>query len=192
MSPRRAIAVGPDTVVEIAYRLFDQDGRLCDEVPPRDPLRYVHGYAQLVPGLERALAGARAGERRSAELAPEEAFGARDEDAVLEIDRADFPDAERARVGDEIVATAPDGSECSYRIAAVGDEIVADRNHPLAGQRVRFEVRVLSVRPAREDEIAAAQAELDERIVYAGTIVYGSEPEAAPLVQLHRKPKTGP
>jgi hypothetical protein len=70
-------------------------------------------------------------------------------------------------------------------------DIVADRNHPLAGERVRFEVEVLSVRPATEDELRAAEADVDDRIVYANTIVYGSEPEVPPLVQLRKNPKSG-
>ncbi len=182
--------VAPDAFVTLRYRLYDANGRLCDQVSKSEPLRYVHGYAQIIPGLERAIEGARAGDRRKVALAPEEAFGERDDEAVLEIDLRDFPGAERAEVGDEIIATGPDGSECAYRIVAIGDnDIVADRNHPLAGQRVTFEIEVLAVRPASEQELAAAEADVDERIVYADTIVYGSEPEAEPLVQLRRKEK---
>src|SRR5439155_10092023 len=122
--------------------------------------------------LERGIAGAQAGEKRRLSLGPEEAFGERDADAVLEIDAADFPGGERAQLGDEIVATGPDGTECAYRIVAVHDgDIVADRNHPLAGQRVRFEIEVLEVRQASEHEISVAQEDMDERIVYANNIV---------------------
>ncbi len=191
--PRRKGASGPpvaaDMKVTLRYRLFDAKGKLCDEIGRAEPLVYVHGYAQIIPGLEQGVEGARAGERRRIALGPDEAFGERDDDAVLEIDRRDFPGAERAKVGDEIVATAPDGSECAYRIVEIGDsEIVADRNHPLAGQRVTFEVEVIAVLPAGDDEIAVAEADVDERIVYADTIVYGSEPEVAPsLVQLRKK-----
>jgi FKBP-type peptidyl-prolyl cis-trans isomerase SlyD len=180
-----------DTVVTLIYRLYDEAGELCDTASREAPLRYVHGYAQIIPGLERGLDGAKRGERRRIELDPEEAFGERDEQAILEIDKRDFPDAARAEVGDEILATAPDGTECSYRILAITDsDIIADRNHPLAGKRVRFDVEVVDVRPAREREIADAQAEVDDRIVGANTIVYGSEPADADgnkLIQLRAK-----
>jgi FKBP-type peptidyl-prolyl cis-trans isomerase SlyD len=200
-------------VVTLAYKLYDDAGRVRDSASREHPLKFVHGYAQVVPGLERGIVGAQAGERRKLSLGPEEAFGERDPDAVLEIDGADFPGGERAQPGDEIVATGPDGTECAYRIVAVRDgDIVADRNHPLAGQRVRFEIEVLAVRPAHEQEIAAAQDDMDERIVYANTIVYQSEPDedaasaseppgylgggsptpppGGGLVQLRKKPKT--
>lgn len=185
--------VAPDMQVAIAYRLFDAEGRQVDAVGSDEPLRYIHGYAQIIPGLEAGLEGARAGERRTLELAPDLAFGGRDEGALLEIERGDFPGAEAVAIGDEVIAEAPDGAEVGYRVVAVTPEaIVVDRNHPLAGQTVRFEVEVLAVRPASDDELDAARADADERVVYESTIVYGSEPpgggHAAPdLVQLRRK-----
>jgi len=188
--------------VALAYRLYDAKGALHDEVTRAEPLRYVHGYAQVIPGLEAGLEGARGGERRSLMLEPEEAFGERDPSALLEIDRQDFPDAEGARLDDELVCTAPDGSECAYRIVSIGEtEIVADRNHPLAGERVRFDIEVLAVRDATDEELASAEADMDERIVYAETIGYQTEPDDGsnghtaaepPLVQLRVNPKTGP
>jgi FKBP-type peptidyl-prolyl cis-trans isomerase SlyD len=160
--------VAPDRLVGVAYRLYDAGGRLVDRVERRRPLRYVHGYAQILPGLEAGLAGARLGERRVLDLGPDEAFGARDEDAVLEIDRADFPEAARVRPGDELACRGDDGAEVALPVLRVTDEdIVVDLNHPLAGQRVRFEAVICSLRPASEDEIDRAQAELDERIAHA-------------------------
>lgn len=196
--------------VTLAFRLHDAAGLLRDEVTPREPLAFVHGYAQVIPGLEDGLLGARPGERRVLHLEPEQAFGERDPDARLEIDRRDFPSTQPVAVGDEIVCTAPDGSECAYVVVEVGEqEIVADRNHPLAGERVRFDVEVLAVRRASEDELRAAEIEMDERIVYADSIGYGSDPDGepdegsdacepsvleasgTPLVQLRRNPKSG-
>lgn len=185
----------------IAYRLYDEQGELHAEVTRGEPLRFVHGYAQVIPGLELGLEGARAGDRRSLTLEPEDAFGERDPDALLEIDRRDFPEAEGATIDDELVCIAPDGSECTYRIVSLGEsEIVADRNHPLAGKRVRFDVEVLAVRRASEEELAAAEAQMEELIVYAESIGYQTELDtgpddhmaAEPLVQLRVNPKTGP
>lgn len=179
--------------VAVTYRLYDEAGELADEVGPDAPLAYVHGYAQVIPGLEAGIEGAALGERRTLRLAPELAFGGRDEEAVLEIDRGDFPGSDRAAVGDELIAEAPDGTEVAFRVVGVSpDAIVVDRNHPLAGQSVRFEIEVVALRPASDAEIDAARADVDERVVYESTIVYGSEPsgggEPAPeLLQLRRK-----
>lgn len=166
---------GPDALVTVTYRLFDEAGELVDELA--EPLGFVMGCAQVLPALERGLTGARAGERRTIEAAPEEAFGERDEEAVLEVDRQDFPGGDVARVGDEIMATRPDGVEVAHEVVEVTDEaVLVDLNHPLAGQRVRFEVTVVEVRPATDDELDAAQAAVDELVVGAGAIVYASPP----------------
>ncbi len=194
------LVIAADMNVKLAYRLFDEAGEQHDELTKREPLVYVHGYAQIIPGLERGMDGARRGERRSLLLEPDEAFGERDPDARLEIDRKDLPNANNVTLGDELICTAPDGSECAYRIVELGEsDIVADCNHPLAGQRVRFEVEVLSVRRATDEELIEAVTEMDERIVYADSIEYGTSSDEEetlgalepPLVQLRRNPKAG-
>ncbi len=167
-------------LVSISYRLFDAAGALADEVPAHQPLSYIDGYGQLIFGLCEGLRGAKPGDTRSISLDPEQAFGTRDEQARLEIFRHDFPDADAVELGDELLATAPDGQEAAYRVVEISPEtIVADLNHPLAGQRVRFEVKVLAIRPASDEELDAACRDIDELIVYNPTIVYGSEPGVA-------------
>jgi FKBP-type peptidyl-prolyl cis-trans isomerase SlyD len=160
-----ALAIAPDTVVTLSYVLFDQNGEAVDRVEKAEPLTYVHGYAQLVPGLERQIEGLKAGDRGSFTVDADEAFGDREDDAIFEVDRADFPDSDDVEVGDEFMAEGPGGEPISMRVLEVHPEaFVVDTNHPLAGQRVRFEVEVASVRPASEEEIAEAQAELEEMI----------------------------
>jgi FKBP-type peptidyl-prolyl cis-trans isomerase SlyD len=170
-------------VVTLAYRLFDERGKLVDT---RTRLTFVHGYAQVVPGLESGIVGMRVRERRTLRLSPEEAFGERDETARMEIDRDEAPGLERAKPGDELLAADEEGQEIPIRVVEVtDDEIIADLNHPLAGQNVRFEVEVVAVRAATDAELDGATAEAEERIVDDGAIGYGSEP---PLIQLRRKP----
>jgi FKBP-type peptidyl-prolyl cis-trans isomerase SlyD len=157
--------IGPDTCVTLSYTLFDERDEAVDRATESEPLTYIHGYAQIVPGLEKRLEGLHAGDRQSFVLPPEEAFGERDEEAILAVDRADFPDSSTVAPGDEFMANGPDGEPLAMRVTEVQDDLfVVDVNHPLAGQRVRFEVEVSSVRPASEEEIAKAQAELEERI----------------------------
>jgi len=193
-SPKSAAKVTADMVVTIAYRLYDQQGQLCDAVEPEQPLNYTHGYAEILPGLDAGLEGCQVGESRQLELPPEMAFGERTKGAMLEVDRHDFAAGADIAVGEQVMAQGPDGSEWSYRVAAVTDnEVLLDLNHPLAGQTVRFDVDVLAARPANDDEIAQALADANERIVYESTIVYDAEfdaPSGGGLVQLRTEKPT--
>jgi FKBP-type peptidyl-prolyl cis-trans isomerase SlyD len=163
-------AIAPDTCVTLSYVLFNEQDEEVDQATLSEPLTYIHGYAQIVPGLEKRLEGLHAGDRKSFVLSPEEAFGERDEDAILTVDKADFPDSGTVEKGDEFMAHGPDGEPIAMRVIEVQeDAFVVDTNHPLAGQRIRFEVEVSSVRPASEEEIEQAQSELEERIDMDGT-----------------------
>jgi FKBP-type peptidyl-prolyl cis-trans isomerase SlyD len=159
-----SLAVAPDTLVTLSYTLFDEQGEPVDRATKAEPLTYVHGYAQIVPGLEKGLEGLRAGERREIVVEPAEAFGEHDDDGVFEVDKEDFPESTEVAPGDEFVAQGPDGEPIAMRVVEVLPEaFLVDTNHPLAGQTVRFEVEVADVRAAAEEEIARAQAELEER-----------------------------
>jgi FKBP-type peptidyl-prolyl cis-trans isomerase SlyD len=160
-----ALRVGPDTFVTLTYVLFDQDGNVAGEADKDDPLTYVHGYAQIVPGLERGVTGLVKGERRELVVDPDEAFGDPDDKAILEVDRADLPEQGRSlKIGDELVAEDDDDDQLLMRVVELrSGTVIVDTNHPLAGQTVRFEVEVQDVRSATEEEIAAAEADLEAR-----------------------------
>jgi FKBP-type peptidyl-prolyl cis-trans isomerase SlyD len=171
----QALAIASDTVVTLSYVLFDAQGEPADRTGD-EPITYVHGYAQLVPGLERQIEGLKAGDKGSFTVEADEAFGERDDDAVFEVDKADFPDAADVAAGDEFMAEGPDGEPISMRVLEVKeDAFLVDTNHPLAGQRVRFDVEVSAVRPADEAEIAAAQAELEQAIADEGACGCGHD-----------------
>jgi FKBP-type peptidyl-prolyl cis-trans isomerase SlyD len=175
------VRVAADMMVSVCYRLLDELGELADEVSAAEPLVYIHGHAQVIPGLEAGLEGAALGEKRSLACEPDMAFGEPADDALLEIDKGDLPDGATAEEGAEVVFTSPTGEESVHRIVALRpDSVIVDLNHPLAGQHVTFEAEVCALRPATDEELDAA-------IVSASTIVYGTEP-AAGLIQLRRKP----
>lgn len=125
---------------------------------------FVFGFGTLLPGLEAGIEGLEQGARKSIVLRPADAFGERDPKAVLEVLRDEFPDdvAEGDVFDAEAEGAAGDPSEMVLlRVLEVTPEtVILDRNHPLAGQKVRFDVRVLEVRPADETEISAAEAAL--------------------------------
>jgi len=196
-----AQAIGPDTHVTLTYVLFDEDGDTADRATAAEPLRYIHGYAQIIPGLERGLTGMRAGERRDITVPPDDAFGQHDEEGVFEVDKADFEGSEDVALGDEFVAQGPDGNSMAMRVIEVlPDAFVVDTNHPLAGQTVRFQVEVSEVRAATEEEISSAQMDLEQRAAAAhdegGCCDHDhdhdhahdhSHDHAPPLIQLSRK-----
>jgi FKBP-type peptidyl-prolyl cis-trans isomerase SlyD len=157
--------IQPNARVVLEYTLRDTEGEVLDSssVEDGEPIVYVHGYGMIVPGLEVALAGLRAGEERDVLLSPEEAFGDHDEELVLEVDRTDFPDPAKVAEGDEFVAESPDGGEIPMRVIEVrADSVLVDANHPLAGQTLRYQVKVREVREATTDEVEAAAAEFEE------------------------------
>ena len=110
-----------------------------------EPIEYVHGYGMLVPGLEAALVGLKTGDKRKIIIPAEEGYGERDEELMLEIERAEFPDG--VQPGDEFVATSPDGDEVVLHVVEVNEDgVLVDANHPLAGMTLHYEVEVKNVR----------------------------------------------
>jgi FKBP-type peptidyl-prolyl cis-trans isomerase SlyD len=155
--------IQPNRHVTLDYELRDEGGALVDasEADGGEPMRYVHGYGMIVPGLEAALAGLAVGDEREVVVPPDAAYGDYDDDLVLELDRSELPQA--VDVGDELVAESPDGDELMLSVLEVrNDVVVVDGNHPLAGQTLSYHVKVRDVREATDEEIASAAADLDD------------------------------
>jgi FKBP-type peptidyl-prolyl cis-trans isomerase SlyD len=185
--------VGPGALVEISYTLYDEDGDVLDEASPDQPLAYVHGYGQIVPGLERALEGLGAGTDREVTIESKDGYGEHDPEGVFQIEKAEFPNAAAVQLEDEFVAEGSDGTEMPLRVIEIlPDAFVVDANHPLAGLRLRFKVKVESVRAASDEEIAAAEHDLEDH-EHDGCCDHDHDHDhahaASPLVQLSpRKP----
>lgn len=145
--------VGKNRVVGIDYRLTVSDGTEVDTTKGREPLEYLHGHANIIPGLEKALEGCSVGDSLDVEFGPEEAYGERDPQREIEVTREQLGfDPE---VGTIVQAQLPDGREQHLMIAKVdGETVTLDGNHPLAGETLRFEVSVASLRDATEEELA--------------------------------------
>jgi FKBP-type peptidyl-prolyl cis-trans isomerase SlyD len=160
--------VGPGTHVKLGYEVFDGDGEHVDGSNDA-PVSVVFGYGELLPALEDALAGMTAGEAKSVVLRPKNAYGPRRPGAVLEVDRSEFPP--EVAPGDRYELENAEGGVLVLKVLDVDDSrVVLDANHPLAGQNVRFELRVLEVRPATSEESKAAEARLtgDPGVLAAG------------------------
>ncbi|MEL7233257.1 MAG: FKBP-type peptidyl-prolyl cis-trans isomerase [Chloroflexota bacterium] len=144
-----------DVVVKLAYRMV-VDGEEIENAPADDPLFYLHGTEDgvLVPGLEAALVGKAAGDKLTVTLAPEEAYGEYDDEAVMAADRADFELPHGLGVGDAVEIEDADGDIFEAIITAMDDEsITMDMNSEFAGEEVTFEVEVLELREATKEEI---------------------------------------
>jgi FKBP-type peptidyl-prolyl cis-trans isomerase SlyD len=131
--------------VSIEYTLKLEDDTLVASNVGRDPMVYVHGSNQIVPGLENALAGMAVGETRKITLPPDESYGLVDPEAFREVDKHQIP-AEAMHVGAQIQGREGDGEVVHARIAEVKENsVVLDFNHPLAGKTLCFEVKVLGI-----------------------------------------------
>ncbi|TCJ17906.1 peptidylprolyl isomerase [Parasulfuritortus cantonensis] len=146
--------IGKDTVVSISYRLTTGQGDLLEEASSDHPAAYLHGgYDGIFPKVEAALEGKEAGAEAEVMLEPEDAFGDYDAELVRMEDVNLFP-AEVA-VGMQFEGVSEDGQHrMLYTVTDIADgKVVVDGNHPLAGQSLRVQCRVVDVRAALPEEI---------------------------------------
>ena len=153
MTEKETTKVENDLVVAIEYTLT-VDGELIDTSEGEGPLEYLHGHANIIPGLEKELTGLSVGDSKKVKVAPDEAYGELDDEAILEIPRAEFPDDVPLQPGIELEITDDEGDTMFAQIVEVGDEnILLDTNHPLAGKTLHFEVTVTGLRRATDTEL---------------------------------------
>ena len=148
-----ASKISNDHVVGIDYRLTVADGTEVDSTGDRGPMEYLHGHQNIVPGLEKELEGRGLGDSLEVTVGPQEGYGEHDPERIVEVSREQL--GFEPEVGAVVAAKLPDGREQHLLIAEVdGEKVTLDGNHPLAGQTLRFEVTVVSIRAATEEEIA--------------------------------------
>jgi FKBP-type peptidyl-prolyl cis-trans isomerase SlyD len=113
----------------------------------------LHGANNIIPGLESELDGKSIGEKISVRVPPEQAYGVRDESKQQAVPRDMFGD-EEIKVGDQYHAAGPDGRHITVTVVGVaGNDVTVDANHPLAGYHLNFDVKVVDVRDATQEEI---------------------------------------
>lgn len=148
-----------DTVVTVDYRLHLGDGKYIDESEPSDPLVYLHGHDEVIPGLEKALEGKKPGDSLKATIPPEDGYGDYDPDAVDEVPRADIPAELHLEAGGIVEATDEDGFDVEFLVKEIkGDTVVVDFNHPMAGKTLYYELTVREVRAATAEELEHGHA----------------------------------
>lgn len=149
------MTISKDSVVSIKYTLTDAQNEVIDSSDEMGPLEYLHGNNNLIPGLEKELEGKKAGDSFKVTIAPGEAYGEKHDELVVEVDRAQFPDDAEIVEGMQFEAGGPEGSRVVTVTAINENKITVDANHPLAGETLHFDVEVVAVREATEEEKAS-------------------------------------
>lgn len=144
-----------NSVVAIHYTLKNNEGEVIDSSEGKEPLRYLAGTGNIIPGLDDALLGLSAGDTKTVVVQPENGYGETDESLVQTLPREVFSGIDEIQPGMEFQAQGPNGEEQYVVVKAVAEnEITIDGNHVLAGVVLNFDVSVAEVREATEEEIA--------------------------------------
>ena len=150
--------IAKDKVVSIDYTLSDAQGGVIDSSNGQEPLHYLHGGGNIIPGLEKALEGKSVGDAVQVTVAPEEGYGAKDQDLIQDVPRAAFGGVE-VKPGMQFRAEGKNAGSRMVTVVSVQPETVRiDANHPLAGKTLHFDVKVMTVRDATKEELAHGHA----------------------------------
>lgn len=146
--------IGKDKVVSIDYTLTGPEGQVLDSSKGRGPLNYLHGNNNIIPGLEQALEGKNPGEQMTVTVPPEQAYGQKDQNLVQDVPRSAFKGVQEIRAGMQFQAQSPQGSRVVTVVDVQDETVKIDANHPLAGMPLKFDVQVVDVRDATQDELS--------------------------------------
>ena len=146
------MAIEKDKVVSIDYTLTGENGQVLDSSQGREPLAYLHGAGNIIPGLESALEGKNEGDQLNVQIPPDKAYGQRDERMVQPVPRTAFQGVADIQPGMQFQASTNAGPRLITVVAVGGDQVTIDANHPLAGATLNFDVKVVGVRDATNEE----------------------------------------
>ncbi len=143
-----------DAVVSMHYTLKNDAGDVIDSSEGKEPLPFLQGHGNIIPGLESALEGSKAGDKLDVTVEPEEGYGLRLQKAIQEIPRTALQDVEDLALGMQLQSQDKDGNAFIVTVTKIEDEtITVDANHPLAGETLHFAVTIESIRKAEAVEI---------------------------------------
>ena len=146
--------ISDNSVACFHYTLTDKDGKVLDSSDGREPLAYLHGAGNIIPGLEKELLGKQAGDKLTVSVEAAEAYGERDDAMLQELPANMFTGVENVEVGMEFHAQTGNGVQVVTVTAVEGDTVTIDGNHPLAGVDLTFDVEITEVREATEEELS--------------------------------------
>lgn len=140
-------------VAAFHYTLTNDKGEVIDSSAGREPLVYLHGVGNIVPGLEREMSGKKAGDSFKVVVAPEEGYGVHHAQLIQQVPREAFQGVDTIAPGMQFHANGPQGPMTVTVTAVDGDTVTIDGNHPLAGQALHFAIEITDVRDASLEEI---------------------------------------
>jgi FKBP-type peptidyl-prolyl cis-trans isomerase SlyD len=145
--------IAQDVVVSIHYTLTNDKGETLDSSAGGEPLAYLQGHGNLIPGLENALNGKQAGDKLTVQVSPAEGYGEYDKNLVQRVPRRSFRGIADVRVGMQFQMQAEQGPRAVTVTQVIGDMVTVDGNHELAGQTLNFDVEIVEVRTATQEEL---------------------------------------
>jgi peptidylprolyl isomerase len=132
--------------VKVHYTGKLDDGSVFDSSTDRDPLEFQLGQEQLIPGFEKAVVGMEVGQSKTVTIPSDEAYGPHRQELVLVVDRGEFPDEVKPKVGEQLRMRQPDGREFRVLVTDESDDTVTlDGNHPLAGRDLTFDLQLVEI-----------------------------------------------
>ena len=154
--------VGKDKVVLMHYTLKNDAGDVIDSSDGADPLPFLQGHGNIIPGLESALEGSKVGDKLDVSIKPEEGYGERMKDAIQEIPSSALKGIDEVKVGMQLQSQDQDGNAFLVNVTKIEDDkITVDGNHPLAGQTLHFSVSIESIRKAEAEELSHGHVHAD-------------------------------
>jgi FKBP-type peptidyl-prolyl cis-trans isomerase SlyD len=146
--------IAENCVVSIFYELTNDAGEVLDASGEGEPLTYLQGAQNIIPGLENQLTGKTTGDRLKVTVQPEDGYGSHSPNLVQEVPRNAFPEPDALEVGMRFNAQSENGTMSVVITAVSADTVTVDANHPLAGQVLHFAVTIADVRAASAEELA--------------------------------------
>ncbi len=141
----KEMTVSAGTKVSIEYTLKLEDKKVLDSNVGSDPLTYVHGSQQIIPGLENALEGMKIGDSKNVTVKPEQGYGTVNEEAIVEVKKEQLPQ-DALKEGAELQGRDANGRTIYARVVEVKEQtVLVDFNHPLAGRTLYFDVKILDI-----------------------------------------------
>lgn len=150
--------ISENSVASIHYTLTDSEGKVIDSSEGQEPLAYLHGAGNIIPGLEKALLGKVVGDKFTVSIPAAEAYGVRDDSMVQELPSNMFSGIDNIEVGMEFHAETEHGLQVVTVTKVEGDNVTIDGNHPLAGVDLNFDVEVADIRAASAEELEHGHA----------------------------------
>lgn len=146
--------IAKNAAVQIHYTLKNDAGEVLDSSEGAEPLAYLQGHGNLIPGLEKALEGKRAGDEVAVSIPPEEGYGVRDASLIQDVPRSAFEGIPDVEVGMQFHADSNHGPRTVTVTKVAAETITVDGNHPLADQTLHFAVQIVAVRAASKEELS--------------------------------------